>query len=792
MGVFELDTITKLTKEDTPIYKIPNSVQKTIDISAIAENGIFCHTKKKNKDGNLIYSKAYRFEDVPYATLDIAEKEEKILSWCSFLNSMGVSFKWILQNKNKDMDKFRKKTMYELRGDEFDIWRTAYNELQDDRIAQGKQGIELDMLFVVRVLKTDYKSAFEFYGTLENKLKDFFHRFGSCLVSMDAVERLKSLHDFYRMGREDEFHLTWEEIKKGKNYINSICNTKLSFHEDYIEDEQKFSRILFIKDFPKALRDNFVRDMMDLQQHLTFTVDVIPIPKSASGKFVANKLMGVEGDISKQQEQRNKRGQFTTDITWDKRQERDEVENVLNSIQNLDQEMFYISVTIIVTANTKEELEANMAAFINKADEFSVVVDTLYYQQREGLNTALPLGVRQIKTLRAMITNGVGALVPFSTQEICEDGNFYGVNQVSRNVMKGNRKKLQNPHGFVFGTSGSGKSFFVKGENVQNFIGTEDDIIFLDPKNEYHDVCDLMHGEFLNITSGGGIYINPYEINIQELKHDPEAVISDKVDLSYGICQQATLGQLSGVDCSLIDRGVRLMYGPLISGASTKQVTMQDFSKALESMPEEEAAALNLSIERFVKGSLDVFSHASNVNINNRVVGFGLSNLGKSLRGVGLLITLEHIKARIKKNYEKGKATWICIDEIHNLLQDPFSADYLYKFWKEYRQFMGICTGITQNVDSVLRSPEGKEMLANSEFVYLTKQAPTDRDSLLQTVDITNAQLSYVTNSDYGKGLLKFGKNIIPIDNYLDKKKGTDAEKKLYQLYNTNSFENAI
>ena len=159
---------------------------------------------------------------------------------------------------------------------------------------------------------------------------------------------------------------------------------------------------------------------------------------------------------------------------------------------------------------------------------------------------------------------------------------------------------------------------------------------------------------------------------------------------------------------------------------------------------------------------------------------------------MGLLITLEHIKARIKKNYEKGKATWICIDEIHNLLQDPFSADYLYKFWKEYRQFMGICTGITQNVDSVLRSPEGKEMLANSEFVYLTKQAPTDRDSLLQTVDITNAQLSYVTNSDYGKGLLKFGKNIIPIDNYLDKKKGTDAEKKLYQLYNTNSFENAI
>lgn len=792
MGLFEFDTITKLTKEDQPVYKIPKNIQETIDVTAIAQNGIFCHTKKKDKDGNMTYSKAYRFEDVPFATLDIAEKEEKILKWCSFLNSMGVSFKWTLQNKNKDMEKFRQSTMYKLKNDEFDVWRKAYNELQDDRIAHGKQGIELDMLLSVRVLKSNYQSACEFYGTLESRLKDFFHRFGSRLISMDAVERLKCLHDFYRMGKEEEFHLTWEEIKKGKNYINSICNTKLSYHEDYVEDERKFSRVLFIKDFPKSLKDNFVRDIMDLQQHLTFTVDVIPVPKSASGKFVANKLMGVEGDISKQQEQRNKRGQFTTDITWDKRQERDEIENVLNSIQNLDQEMFYTGVTIIVTADTKEELEINTTTLMNKADEFSVAVDILYHLQREGLNTALPIGVRQTKILRAMITNGVGALVPFSTQEMCDDGTFYGVNQISGNVVKGNRKKLQNPHGFVFGTSGSGKSFFVKGENVQNFIGTRDDIIFLDPKNEYRDVCDLMQGEFLNITSGGGIYVNPFEVNIRELKQDPEAVISDKVDLAYGICQQATLGQLSGVDCSLIDRAVRLMYGPLIAGASLQQVTMKDFSKALEGMSEKEASALNLSIERFVKGSLDVFSHASNVNINNRVVGFGLSNLGKSLRGIGLLITLEHIKARIKKNYEDGKATWICIDEIHNLLQDPFSADYLYKFWKEYRQFMGICTGITQNVDSVLRSPEGKEMLANSEFVYLAKQAPTDRDSLLRTVDITNAQLSYVTNSDYGKGLLKFGKNIVPIDNYLDKEKGTDAEKKLYQLYNTNSFENAV
>ena len=499
--------------------------------------------------------------------------------------------------------------------------------------------------------------------------------------------------------------------------------------------------------------------------------------------------MGVEGDISKQQRQRNKRGEFSTDITWEKRQEHDEIESVLNSLQKMDQEMFYTSVTIITTADTKKELESNTLSLINAASRFGIVLETLYCQQREGLNTALPIGVRQIKTLRAMLTNGVASLVPFSTQEMCQEGCFYGVNQISKNIVRGDRKNLQNPHGFVFGTSGSGKSFFNKGEIVQTFIGSEDDFFLLDPKNEYRDVCQLMKGEFLNITSSSDIYVNPFEVNMEELKRSPEKVIGGKVDLAYGICQQATMGNLSGVDCSLIDRAVRMMYGAIISGAEKEQRTMVDFAKELERMPEKEAQTLNLSIERFVSGSLDIFSHQSNVDMSSRVVGFGLADLGEALRGMGLLITLEHIKARIKKNYKLGKATRIYIDEIHNLLLDPFSAGYLQKFWKEYRQYMGICTGITQNVDTVLRSEEGKEMLANSEFVYLAKQAPTDRETLLRTVDITNAQLSYVTNSEYGQGLLKFGKNIMPLNNYLDRKNGTEAEKKLYQLYNTNSFE---
>lgn len=563
---------------------------------------------------------------------------------------------------------------------------------------------------------------------------------------------------------------------------------KLSYKEDFIEDEGKFSRVLFVKDFPSGLLDNFVRDIMDLSQHLTFTVDVIPVPKEVSAKFVANKLMGVEGDISKQQRQRNKRGEFSTDITWEKRQEHDEVESVLNSLQKMDQEMFYTSVTIITTADTKKELESNTLSLINAASRFGIVLETLYCQQREGLNTALPIGVRQIKTLRAMLTNGVASLVPFSTQEMCQEGCFYGVNQISKNIVRGDRKIYKIHMALSLEHQDLERASLIKGR-LYKLLSVRKMIFPARSENEYRDVCQLMKGEFLNITSSSDIYVNPFEVNMEELKRSPEKVIGGKVDLAYGICQQATMGNLSGVDCSLIDRAVRMMYGAIISGAEKEQRTMVDFAKELERMPEKEAQTLNLSIERFVSGSLDIFSHQSNVDMSSRVVGFGLADLGEALRGMGLLITLEHIKARIKKNYKLGKATRIYIDEIHNLLLDPFSAGYLQKFWKEYRQYMGICTGITQNVDTVLRSEEGKEMLANSEFVYLAKQAPTDRETLLRTVDITNAQLSYVTNSEYGQGLLKFGKNIMPLNNYLDRKNGTEAEKKLYQLYNTNSFE---
>mgnify|MGYP002232733984 FL=1 len=286
MPLFEYEEIDQLTKEDLPVYKIPKSIQQTIDITAIAKNGVFCHTPKKRKRGEKAsYSKAYRFEDVPFATLDEEEKEGKILSWCKFLNSMGTSFKWTLQNKNKDMQKFRETTLFDLKNDEFDIWRETYNELLDDRISKGKQGIELDMILTILHQTEDYKKAMEYYRTLENDLEESFRRFGSKLTAMDAIDRLKSLHDFYRMGKEEEFQLTWGEIKKGKNYFNTICNVKLSYKEDFIEDEGKFSRVLFVKDFPSGLLDNFVRDIMDLSQHLTFTVDVIPVPKEVSAKI---------------------------------------------------------------------------------------------------------------------------------------------------------------------------------------------------------------------------------------------------------------------------------------------------------------------------------------------------------------------------------------------------------------------------------------------------------------------------------------------------------------------------
>jgi type IV secretory pathway VirB4 component len=444
-----------------------------------------------------------------------------------------------------------------------------------------------------------------------------------------------------------------------------------------------------------------------------------------------------------------------------------------------------VAVTIILMAETKEELESMTETVETIGKRNSCTVDTHYLRQREALNTSLPIGVRQVETMRTMLTQSLAVLMPFNVQELNDiGGNYYGINQVSKNINVGNRKKLINGNGFVFGVPGSGKSFFCKMEMGSVFLSGKDEIIVIDPMNEYFDIAHTYGGTVVNMSTYTDKYVNPLAMDVWSLdQNDSKGWIREKGEFMLGLCEQCMGDALNSRQKSIIDRCVRKLYLEIARSREKYIPVMSDFYDLLLSQPEEEAKDIALSLELFVNGSLNIFNHQTNVDTDNRFTVYGIRDLGSELSPITMLVMMESIQQRIVENGKKGIATWLYIDEFHVLLNSEYSAKYLQQLWKKVRKQGGLCTGITQNIVDLLQNYTATTMLANSEFVALLKQANTDSSKMAEVIGVSEAQLRFVMNSSAGMGLLKCGSVIIPFDNTISKQ--TD----LYKLYNTNLHE---
>lgn len=446
---------------------------------------------------------------------------------------------------------------------------------------------------------------------------------------------------------------------------------------------------------------------------------------------------------------------------------------------------FYVAVTIILMADSKEELASITETIGTIAKGNSCTIDVHYLKQREALNTALPIGVRQIETMRTMLTQSLAVLLPFNVQELNDkNGCYYGINQVSRNINIGNRKKLINGNGFVFGVPGSGKSFFCKMEMGSVFLSGNDEIIVIDPMNEYFDVAHTYGGSVINMSTYTEHYVNPLDMDVWNLDpNDSKGMIREKGEFMLGLCEQCMGDSLNSRQKSIIDRCVRKLYMDIARGKEKYIPVMSDFYALLLTQKEEEAKEIALSLELFVDGSLNIFNHQTNVNVENRFTVYGIRDLGSELSPITMLVMMESIQNRIIENGKAGKATWLYIDEFHVLLNSEYSARYLQGLWKKVRKQGGLCTGITQNVVDLLENYVATTMLANSEFVALLKQANTDSAKMAEVIGVSEEQLRYVTNTASGMGLIKCGNVVVPFDNRIGKDTG------LYRLYNTNIHE---
>ena len=731
MGLFT-DGFKLLKKASEPLYKTPKSIQETIEIMAVAENGIFEVNKNK-------YSKCYRFQDINYTTATEDEQIGIFERYCKFLNSLDCNYKITINNKNKNMDDLRDKVLIAEKNDGFNNYRRIYNDIIEEKIIEGRQGIEQERYLTITIERKNFEEAKAQFATLEATIHKAFIELGAEIVPLNGNERLKVLYDYYHLGDEGSFDFDIKKAKKvGADFRNDLCNGMVKYFPDHFEDESKFCKALFIKKYPSSLSDRFINEITSLPVHSITSIDVVPVPKDLTTKVLQKKYLGIESDIIKQQRVRNKNNDFSTEISYAKRTEKKEIEEIMDDVRENDQCLFFVGVTIILMAESKKELESVCETVETIGKRNSCTIDIHYLKQREALNTALPIGVRQVETMRTLLTQSLAVLMPFNVQELNDStGNYYGINQISKNVNIGNRKKLINGNGFVFGVPGSGKSFFCK---------MEMDVWSLDP-------------------------------------NDSKGMVREKGEFMLGLCEQCIGDSLNSRQKSIIDRCVRKLYIDIARSKEKYIPVMSDFYDILMAQPEDEAKDIALSLELFVNGSLNIFNHQTNVDVDNRFTVYGIRDLGTELSPITMLVMMESIQNRIVENGKRGKATWLYIDEFHVLLNSEYSAKYLQQLWKKVRKQGGLCTGITQNVVDLLQNYTATTMLANSEFVALLKQANTDSSKMAEVIGVSEAQLRFVTNTASGMGLIKCGSVVIPFDNQISK--DTD----LYKLYNTNIHE---
>lgn len=775
-----IKTLRRTMKQDKERTVIPKSVQQAIPIRAIWPDGIFAVGNK--------FSKSFRFADINYAVASREDKETMFLSYSELLNSFdsGATTKITIHNRRLNQADVERSILIPLQQDGLDVYRQEYNDMLLGKATDGNtNGTIQEKYITISVVKKNVDEARHYFARVGTELTAHFSRLGSKCTELDATDRLRILHDFFRIGEEADFRFDMQEMmRKGHDFKDYICPDTFEFAKDHFRMGEYYGRVIFLRDYASYIKDSMVAELCDLNRNLLLSLDVIPIPTDEAVREVENRLLGVETNITNWQRRQNRNNNFSAVVPYDMEQQRKESKEFLSDLTTRDQRMMFGLLTMVHVADSKEQLDSDTETLLTTARKHLCQFSTLSYQQMDGLNTVLPYGLRKVHALRTLTTESTAVFIPFRAQEIMHpDGIYYGQNVISKNMIIANRKQLLNGNSFILGVSGSGKSFAAKREIVNQILASDDDIILIDPEREYSALVIALGGETIHISATSSNHINAMDMN-RDYGDGANPIIL-KSEFVLSLCEQLIGGhQLGAKEKSLIDRCTAAVYRKYLrSNYKGQPPTLQDFRAELLKQAEQEAQDIALAIELFTSGSLNTFAQSTNVNVHNRLICYDILDLGKQLLPIGMLVVLDNILNRITQNRARGKNTFIFIDEIYLLFQHEYSANFLFTLWKRVRKYGAFCTGITQNVDDLLQSHTARTMLANSEFIVMLNQASTDRMELAELLNISDLQLSYITNVDAGNGLMKVGSSLVP---FTDK---FPRHTKLYGLMTTKPGE---
>lgn len=774
-----IKSLVTVMKQDKERYKIPRSVQDVIPVQKIYKDGIF-------QVGRYKFDKVLHFTDINYAVAAEEDKAGMFLNYSALLNSLdcGATTKITINNRKINERELEQNVLMTLKNDEYDIYREEYNQMRYENVKEANDIVQ-DKYITISVYKNSVEEARAYFARVVMELSEQLRKLGSKCTELDAVERLRILHGFYRVGEESDFHFELPDKQKlGHSFKDYICPDSMVFKADYFMMGGRYGRIVFLKDYASYVKDNMIAELTELNRNMMLSIDIIPVPLHEAIKEVEAKLLAIETNIANYQRKQFANNNFSGTIPYDLEQQRKETKEFLDDLMTRDQRMMFGVITMVHTAETKEQLDADTETLLSTARKHLCQTGILRYQQMDGLNTVLPVGVRKINALRTFTTESLSVFMPFKVQEIQHrKGIFYGQNRLSKNLIMINRAELLNGNSWIFGVSGAGKSVIAKNEIMQLRLTTDADIIVIDPEREDFRLIKALGGEVITISATSNNHINALDINANYGDGANPVILKSEFLLS--LCDLVMSGQnLGPKEKSIIDRCTMSVYHDYqMNNYEGEPPTLQDFRQELLNQPEKEAKDVALAIEMFTNGSLNTFAKQTNVNTKSNLICYDILELGKALSPVGMLVVLDSILNRITENRAKGRATYVFIDEIYLLLQNEYSANFLFTLWKRVRKYNAFCTGITQNVDDLLHSPTARTMLANSELIVMLNQAANDRIELANLLDISEQQLGYITDVPAGTGLLKVGSALVPFVNRIPK------NTMLYKLVTTKPGE---
>ena len=776
-----IKTLTNLFKQDKEQFIVPKGVQDCMPAYGISADGILRLTKFK-KNGMYKYSKTFKFTDINYAVASREDKEAMFLEYSELLNSFdsGAVTKITINNRKLNRTALEQTILIPMAGDGLDEYREEYNQMLLEK-ATGDDAIIQEKYVTISVNKKNLAEARNYFARVGAELAGHFARLGSRCEEMDAIEKLRIFHDFFRAGEESNYRFDLNEsARKGQDFRDFICPDTLEFEKDYFRMGERYGRVLFLRDYASYIKDSMVSELTDLNRNMMMSIDVVPVPTDEAVREIENRLLGVETNITNWQRKQNQNNNFSAVIPYDLELQRKESKEFLDDLTTRDQRMMFAVMTLVHTADSKEQLDNDTEALLTIARKHMCQIAILKWQQLDGLNTVLPYGTRKIDALRTLTTESLAVFIPFKVQDIMDKGGIYfGENAISHNLLLCNKANLMNPNAFLLGVPGSGKSFSAKELIVFLALATKDDILVCDPEGEYGPLVKALGGEVIRIAAGSRDHINAMDM-VDDYGDGGDPII-DKSEFLMSLIGELDKTLVGPKEHSIIDRCAKEVYHQCAVSGETP--TLMHLRKKLLEQPEEEAKSLALSLELFTSGSLDAFAHPTNVDVQNRMVVYDIFDLGKQLKTMGLLVITDAMINRVTENWKKGKRTHIFIDEFHVVFENEYSGEFFNSAWRRFRKRNAYPTAITQNVEYLLDSVLASSMLSNSEFIVMLNQAASDREKLAKLLNISSEQMSYITNSEAGCGLLKYGSALVPFVNKFPK------NTKLYKLMTTKPGE---